>query len=98
MLFRSVTLPVCWFDESKCKDGIEALRQYQREWSEDMRMFADHPKHDWTSQAADAFRYLSLVWKELKTPEPTKQPRYDLDRSFNELRDAVSRRRLQEDI
>lgn len=93
-----VTLPVTWFDESKCKDGIEALRQYQRDWSEDMRMFADHPKHDWTSHAADAFRYLSLVWKELKAPEPPKQPKYDLDRSFNELRDAVGRRRLQEDI
>lgn len=52
-----------WFDH-KCNDGIECLRQYQREYDEDKKVFRDKPRHDWTSHGADAFRYLSLVWKD----------------------------------
>lgn len=52
-----------WFDH-KCTDGIECLRQYQREYDEDKKVFRDKPRHDWTSHGADAFRYLSLVWKD----------------------------------
>jgi hypothetical protein len=28
------------------------------------RTFKRTPKHDWASHAADAFRYLSLAWRE----------------------------------
>ena len=52
-----------WFDH-KCSDGIECLRQYQREYEQDRKVFRDKPKHDWTSHGADAFRYLSLIWKD----------------------------------
>jgi len=52
-----------WFD-SKCEDGIECLRQYQREYDEDKKVFRDKPRHDWTSHGADAFRMLSIAWKE----------------------------------
>jgi hypothetical protein len=55
----------CVFDAEKCKDGISALRQYQRKWDERLRVFADHPLHDFCSHAADAFRYLAHG---LKTP------------------------------
>jgi len=44
------------------------LRQYQREWDDDKKVFRDRPKHDWTSHSADAFRYLSLVWKDEDSP------------------------------
>lgn len=59
-----MTLNRAWFDENKCRDGLESLRQYQREWDDDRKMFRDQPRHDWTSHAADGFRYLSLVWRE----------------------------------
>jgi hypothetical protein len=52
-----------WFDH-KCTDGIECLRQYQREYDEDKKVFRDKPRHDWTSHGADAFRYLALTWKD----------------------------------
>ena len=52
-----------WFDH-KCVDGIECLRQYQREYDEDKKVFRDKPRHDWTSHGADAFRYLALTWKD----------------------------------
>jgi len=58
-----LALTRAWFDH-KCTDGIECLRQYQREYDEDKKVFRDKPRHDWTSHGADAFRYFSLVWKE----------------------------------
>ena len=58
-----LALTRAWFDH-KCNDGIECLRQYQREYDEDKKVFRDKPRHDWTSHGADAFRYLSLVWKD----------------------------------
>lgn len=53
-------LPQCWFDATKCARGIEALRQYRTEWDEKRKVFRNNPLHDWTSHAADAFRYLAL--------------------------------------
>ena len=52
-----------WFD-SKCEDGIECLRQYQREYDEDKKVFRDKPRHDWTSHGADAWRMLAIAWRE----------------------------------
>jgi len=59
--------PRCYFDEGNCADGLNALRQYQREYDEDKRMFKDRPRHDWTSHAADAFRMAAVMWREQKT-------------------------------
>jgi hypothetical protein len=36
------------------------LRQYRQEWDEKRKSFRDHPRHDYTSHAADAFRYLAI--------------------------------------
>jgi hypothetical protein len=53
-----------WFDAEKCQEGIECLRQYQREYDEDKKVFRDKPRHDFTSHGADAFRMLAIAWKE----------------------------------
>lgn len=52
-----------WFDEDKCDRGIEALRQYRRDYDEKGRTFRSRPLHDWTSHGADAFRYLAVGYK-----------------------------------
>ncbi|MFZ5789762.1 MAG: terminase large subunit domain-containing protein [Pseudomonadota bacterium] len=49
-----------WFDAERCARGIEALRQYRREFDEKLKAFRARPLHDWTSHAADAFRYLAV--------------------------------------
>ncbi len=53
-------LPRCWFDEKKCVRGLNALRMYHREWDEKARVFKNRPKHDYSSHAADSFRYLAM--------------------------------------
>jgi hypothetical protein len=59
-----LVLPLCWFDGEKCRDGLEALRAYRRQYDEVRKVFSDSPYHDWASNGADAFRYASLVAKE----------------------------------
>ncbi len=61
-----LTIGQTYFDATKCKDGIEALRQYRAEFDEKAKAFKDLPKHDWTSHPADAFRYLAMAWRELE--------------------------------
>lgn len=70
-------MPKCYFNLPTCDAGIEALKQYQREWDDDRKCFRDHPKHDWTSHPADAFRYLALCWKQEYKPQLQTQTKPD---------------------
>lgn len=68
-------LPDTWFDMTRCEEGIEALRQYQREYDEDKKAFRQTPRHDWASHPADAFRMLAIAWRiepTVKAPDPEK--------------------------
>jgi len=53
-------LPNCWFDEPRCRRGLDALRQYRAEYDEVRRAYRTKPVHDWASHASDAFRYGAL--------------------------------------
>jgi hypothetical protein len=57
MLLRS------WFDP-KCEDGLECLRQYERSYNEDKKVFSDKPLHNWASHGADAARMAAIAWQE----------------------------------
>ena len=61
-----VLFPRIWFDRDKCKAGLECLRQYRADYDEKARVFRDGPKHDWSSHAADSFRYLAMAYREIK--------------------------------
>ncbi len=67
-------MPRAWFDKERCYDGLEALKQYQREWDDDKKMFRDKPRHDWTSHASDAMRYASINWREEVKPVVEEKP------------------------
>lgn len=70
-----MVLPRVWFDAEKCRDGIEALRQYQREYDEDKKAYRQSPRHDWTSHPSDAFRMLAVSWQETADKTPTLEPK-----------------------
>ena len=115
MLFRSVedgieaarlTIPTVRFDRERCKLGIEGLKQYRKEWDEERKVFKPKPLHDWASNPADAWRYLSIGWRALKAPQPT--PKRDVDAyvaqpdgtirshlTFREIVNRQTRRRLE---
>ena len=69
-----IAIGQAWFDEGKCYEGLEALRQYQREYDEDKKAFRERPRHDWTSHPADAFRMLAVAWKEQEPAAPAVEP------------------------
>jgi phage terminase large subunit len=50
----------CYFDEEKCKAGLDALRHYRRTWNQRLGVFTAVPVHDWASHGADAFRGLAV--------------------------------------
>lgn len=57
-----MTIPKCWFNETKCHNGLEALRNYHYEYDENLKTFRSKPKHDWSSHAASAFEILARTW------------------------------------
>jgi hypothetical protein len=63
------------FDASRCERGLDCLRSYQREWVDKNRAFRDRPRHDWTSHAADAFRYLAMGERDTAIPVPPEPDR-----------------------
>jgi hypothetical protein len=68
-------LPRVYFDAERCRDGIEALRQYQREYDEDKKAYRQNPRHDWTSHPSDAFRMLAVSWQEIADKPPALEPK-----------------------
>lgn len=95
-------IEVAWFDEVRCYEGLEALRQYQREWDEDKKCFREKPRHDWTSHPADAFRMLAVAWRgedaPVKAPEPRAlgvgpNNRYTIDDAWKDHERHVGRQR-----
>jgi phage terminase large subunit len=51
-----LVIPRACFDEKKCARGIKALQQYRREYDDKRKTYKEHPLHDWSSHAADAWR------------------------------------------
>jgi phage terminase large subunit len=67
-------LPTSWFDKTKCKDGIEALRMYRRDFDDKRQEFRQQPLHDWTSHYADAARYFAVGHQERGPSVKIKYP------------------------
>lgn len=57
-------IKVAVFDKERCKLGIEGLKNYRREWDEDLRTFRENPVKDWAEHIGSSFRYLGLAWRD----------------------------------
>ena len=93
-------LPSCRIDRERCYAGIEALRAYRRQFNQKTQQYANTPLHDWSSNGADAFRYMSLVTDDSSAKQQAiaevrpllTTPEYTLDTLFeaNESKDWKS--------
>lgn len=54
-------LPKCWFNETACAKGIEALRNYRWKPETTSPTSDTKPVHDWASHGADALRTLACA-------------------------------------
>jgi hypothetical protein len=50
----------CWFDEEKCRAGLDALQAYRRDYNTRLNEFKAVPVHDWSEHGSSAFRYLAV--------------------------------------
>lgn len=62
--------PRIWFDQTKCKVGLEALARYRRSYNKALGEYKATPVHDHASHAADALRTLGVAHRAaLPSPE-----------------------------
>lgn len=54
----------CYIDQTRCAEGLQALRHYRYDVDPDTKMFSDKPLHDQHSHAADAWRYAAVALDE----------------------------------
>lgn len=69
-----LTIPIARFDRIRCGEGIECLKQYRADYDEVNKVLKAQPRHDWASHGADAFRYLSMGWREMRAPASEQPP------------------------
>lgn len=60
----------CWFDSNNCSRGIQALKNYSKDWDVKNKVFRNNPKHDWSSHGADGFRTFAVTFKETSGSMP----------------------------
>lgn len=60
----------CWFDEEKCREGVNRLRRYAYEIDANGQR-SKLPLHDENSHGADAFRYLAVGFDQHGADRPS---------------------------
>lgn len=63
-----------WFDADKCRDGLNALKSYRKQYDEKRKTYLNNPYHDWSSNAADAFRTMAVSIDFSHRSIPAQQP------------------------
>ena len=59
----------CWFDKVKCRDGLNGLKNYTKEFDEKKKVFKNTPLHNWASHAADAFMTFATGYSDQMKPK-----------------------------
>jgi phage terminase large subunit len=85
-----LTLPRCYFNRTNCARLIECLQHYQTEWDDKSSVFKNTPAHDWSSHAADSFRYFAVAVKRPYIPkiEVPKENKPLNQMTFDDLLDS----------
>jgi hypothetical protein len=63
----------CYFDFGRCERGLEALRNYKREYDDRLKDYRGRPSHDWSSHGADALRMFACGYVERELPASKKR-------------------------
>ena len=61
---RSI-LPLCSFDQTECKRGIQCLDFYRKKYNDALKVYYDEPVHDQWSHGADAMRMAAIGIKSI---------------------------------
>jgi hypothetical protein len=69
-----MALSSAFFDADGCKEGLDHLEKYSKEWDDRAGTWKDHPKHDDHSNGADALRQWGQRHKQLLGPKKAAEP------------------------
>ena len=64
----------CVFDQERCAPGLEALQNYRWGYNSRMDEIKTEPVHDWSSHAADSFRYMAISVRMGSSDRPAYAP------------------------
>jgi hypothetical protein len=67
-----------WIDPNRCKRGLDALRQYRRQWDDRLQDWKPSEHKDWTNYGCDALRTFAAGFDE---PPPPRTPDRRLERN-----------------
>ncbi len=59
-----IVAPRCHFHRTRCKNGLDGLRNWSYEYNEETKTYSREPKHDWASHPGDGFSYGAQVMRE----------------------------------
>ncbi|WDR03634.1 hypothetical protein PSQ19_06070 [Devosia algicola] len=69
-------IKVADFDAERCELGVEGLKNYRREWDDELKTFRENPVKDWAEHIGSSWRYLGLAWREaIKVAPPKDKPK-----------------------
>lgn len=86
------------FDEVKCEIGIDGLKNYRREWDDEMKTFRENPVKDWSEHIGSAWRYLGLAWKDapkqIANIEKPSELEYTVDKAGRVVSNMTTRQAI----
>ena len=56
-----------WIDPVYCERGLECLRNFRREWDDNLKDFKTNPLHDWASHGASALAQFAIQYDDPKS-------------------------------
>lgn len=73
-----------WIDEKNCQQWLDYIAQYRQDWDDDKGMFKEKPLHDFTSHAADEWRYAAEAEEQMTNHDyiPYKQPEWESETNY----------------
>lgn len=71
-----------WFDEINCKNGIDGLMMYRREYNEENKVYAMRAVKDWSTHPSDALQTL-VLWLQKDMPDTRPNIYKYADSSYN---------------
>jgi phage terminase large subunit len=85
-----VVISSCEFNETKCAEGLDGLREWSFEYDEETKTFSKEPKHDWASHPGDGFSYGAQMMQKYVTPK--REPSSPSSRSIAPSTSSSKRR------
>jgi hypothetical protein len=76
------TLSKCWFDKTKCFEGLKMLENYKKKWNNSFGGWTSEPVHDDCSHCSDAMRYLAAGVKRVTSASGSLENDYKALRNF----------------